>query len=112
MDLMPQYSVVNLLYLHHEGCSHKIGCHKPRMSCVILKAINSILQIKKFVYALLISHSKSQDKKMSFGMIMKKFYNFNFQPPAIFKYSDFEAESDPFDRAELQTLDDLRILAT
>ena len=45
---MPQYSVVNLLYLHHEGCSHKIGCHKPRMSCVILKAINSILQIKKF----------------------------------------------------------------
>ena len=49
---------------------------------------------------------------MSFGMIMKKFYNFNFQPPAIFNYSDFEAESDPFERAELQTLDDLRILAT
>jgi hypothetical protein len=34
-----------------------------------------------------------------------------FQLPDNFNFSDFEAESDPFERAELQTLDDLGILA-
>lgn len=36
---------------------------------------------------------------------------FQLPPPTNFNYSDFEAESDPFERAELQTLDDLGILA-
>ncbi len=40
-----------------------------------------------------------------------RFFLFQPPPPANFNYSDFEAESDPFERAELQTLDDIGILA-